>query len=125
MGQQGALEKEKKKRKARGPSWRLWETRCGIHAVISIRDKFAQGLGNAEMMREFNRLFGDLVDECEKLNQCVDHHGLQDRFLLLVVHHADAHIHVFMWSARFMVIYIFCVELSRYRSRTNPIPTGR
>jgi hypothetical protein len=95
MGQQGALEKEKKKRKVRGPSWRLWETRCGIHAVISIRDKFAQGLGNAEMMREFNRLFGDLVDECEKLNQCVDHHGLQDRFLLLVVHHADAHIHVF------------------------------
>jgi hypothetical protein len=125
MGQQGALEKEKKKSKVRGPSWRLWETRCGIHAVISIRDKFSQGLVNAEMMREFNRLFGDLVDECEKLNQCVDHHGLQDRFLLLVVHHVDAHIHVFMWNARFMVIYIFCVELSRYRSRTNPIPTGR
>jgi hypothetical protein len=55
----------------------------------------AQVLGNAEMMSEFNRLFGDLVDECEKLNQCVDHHGLQDRFLLLVVHHADTHIHVF------------------------------
>ncbi len=95
MGQQDALEKEKKKRKARGPSWRLWETRCGIHAVISIRDKFAQDLGNAEMMREFNRLFGELVDECEKLNKCVDHHGLQDRFLLLVVHHVDVHIHVF------------------------------
>lgn len=89
------MEKEKKKRKTRVPSWRLWETRCGIRDVVSIRDKFAQGLGNAEMMSEFNRLFGDLVDECEKLNQCVDHHGLQDRFLVLVVHHTDAHIHVF------------------------------
>ena len=77
------MEKEKKKRKARGPAWRLWETRCAVRAVVSIRDKFAQVLGNAEMMREFNRLFADLVDECEKLNQCVDHHGVQDRFLLL------------------------------------------
>ena len=52
------------------------------------------------MMREFNRLFAELVDEYDKLNQCVDHHGLQDRFLLLLVHHADAH------------IYVFSVELS-------------
>jgi hypothetical protein len=70
MGQQGALEKEKMKRKTRGPSWRLWETRCVIRAVVSIRDKFAQVLDNAEMMREFNRLFADLVDECEKMNVC-------------------------------------------------------
>ena len=94
MGQQGALEKEKKKRKPRGPAWRLWETHCGIRAVVSIRDKFAQGLVNAEMMCEFNRLFADLVDECEKLNLCVDHHGFQDRFLFLVVHHDDANEYV-------------------------------
>ena len=94
MGQQGDKEKEKKKRKTRGPSWRLWETLCGIRAVVSIRDKFTQGLGNAEMIHEFNRLFPELVDECDKLNQCVDHHGLQDRFLLLLVHHTDAHIYV-------------------------------
>ena len=100
MGQQGDLEKEKKKHKARGQSWRLWETRCGIRAVVSIRDKFAQDLGNAEMMHEFNRLFAELVDECDKLNQCVDHHGFQDRFLLLVVDHTDTH------------KYVFSVELS-------------
>jgi hypothetical protein len=94
MGQQGVLEKEKKKRKTRVPSWRLWETRCGIRDVVAIRDKFAQGLDNAEMMREFNRLFADLVDECENLNLCVDHHGFQDRFLFLVVHHDDTHIYV-------------------------------
>jgi hypothetical protein len=94
MGKQGDMEKEKKKRKPRGPAWRLWETRCAIRAVVSIRDKFAQGLGNAEMMREFNRLFADLVDECEKLNVCVDHNGFQDRFLFLVVHHDDTHIYV-------------------------------
>ena len=86
------MEKEKKKCKSRVPSWRLWETHCGIRAMISISDKFAQGLGNSEMMHEFNRLFAELVDECEKLNQCVDHHGFQDRFLLLVVHHTDAHV---------------------------------
>ena len=95
MGKEGALEKQKKQRKPRGPAWRLWETRCVIRAVVSIRDKFAQVLGNAEMMREFNRLFAELVDECEKFNQCVDHHGFQDRFLLLVVHHVDTHIYVF------------------------------
>ncbi len=94
MGLQGALEHEKKKRKARGPSWRLWETRCSIRAVVSIRDKFAQGLGNTDMMREFNRLFTELVDECEKLNLCVDHNGFQDRFLFLVLHHDDAYIYV-------------------------------
>ena len=94
MGQQGDKEKEKK-RKARDPSWRLWETRCGIRVVVSIRDKFAQGLGNTEILCEFNRLFAELVDECDKLNQCVDHHGLQDRFLLLLVHHTDTHIYVF------------------------------
>ena len=102
MGQQGDKEKEKKNRKDRGLSWRLWETRCGIRAVVSIRDKFAQDLDNAEMMREFNRLFAELVDECDKFNQCVDHHGLQDRFLLLLVHHTDTH------------IYVFSVELSVY-----------
>ena len=103
MGQEDELEKEKKKSKVRVPVWRLWETHCGIRDVVSIRDKFAQDLGNAEMMREFNRLFTELVDECDKLNQCVDHHGLQDRFLLLLVHHADAH------------IYLFSVELSSFR----------
>jgi hypothetical protein len=97
-------------------SWRLWETCCGIRSVISIRDKFAQVLDNTEMIREFNRLFGDLVDECEKLNQCVeklnqcvDHHGFQDRFLLLVVHHTDVHICVFCgtlgsWSYKSFVL---------------------
>ena len=100
MGQQG--DKEKEKTKSRGPSWRLWETCCGIRDVVSIRDKFAQVLGNTEMMREFNRLFAELVDECDKLNQCVDHHGFQDRFLLLLVHHTDTH------------IYVFSVELSGY-----------
>ena len=126
MGQQGDWEKEKKKRKDRVPSWRLWETRCGIRDMVSIRDKFAQTLVNAEMMSEFNRLFAELVDECDKINQCVDHHGFQDRFLLLVVHHTDAHIYVcFLLSCQFMVIYIFCVELSRYRSITISIPAGR
>ena len=76
MGKQGDLEKEKKKSKTRDPSWKLWETYCGIRVVVSIRDKVAQGLGNTEMMHEFNRLFVELVDECHKLNQCVDHHGL-------------------------------------------------
>jgi hypothetical protein len=118
MGLQVGLEKEKKKHKVRVPSWRLWETRCGIRVVISIRDKFVQGLGNTEMMLEFNRLFGDLVDKCETLNQCVDRHGFQDRFLLLVVHHTDGHIYVF--SVEFSVLLcIFCVELSWYRSITN------
>jgi hypothetical protein len=54
--------------------------------VIFIRDKFAQDLDNGEMIHEFNRLFDDHVNECEKMNQCVDHHGFQDSFLLLVVH---------------------------------------
>ena len=94
MGKEGALEKQKKQRKPRGPAWRLWETRCVIRAVVSIRAKFGQGLGNAEMMREFNRLYADLVDECEQLNLCVDHHGFQDRFLLLVIDHDDTHIYV-------------------------------
>ena len=76
MGQQGDKEKEKKKSKVRGPSWRLWETHRGIRDVVSIRDKFAQVLVNTEMIREFNRLFAELVDECDKINQCVDHHGL-------------------------------------------------
>ena len=31
------------------------------------------------MLREFNRFFVDLIEECEKLGQCVDHHGFQDR----------------------------------------------
>ena len=95
MGQEGDKEKEKKTRKVRDPSWRLWETLCGIRAVVSIRDKFAQVLDNTEMIREFNRLFVELVDECDKFNQCVDHRGLQDRFLILLVHHVDVHIYVF------------------------------
>ncbi len=80
------MEKEKKKRKARDPSWRLWETLCGIHAVISIRDKFAQVLVNAEMMREFNRLFGDLVDECENGPLCPTARG---RRPFLSLHHQN------------------------------------
>jgi hypothetical protein len=71
--------------------------------VISIRDKFTQGLDNTEMIHEFNGLFGDLVDEYEKLNQCVDHHGFQDRFLLLVVHHDDTHIYVFSVHISFVL----------------------
>ena len=78
-GYQGIKEKKKKQRKPRGPKWSLWETRCAIRAVIVIRDKFCQDMGNTEMLREFNRLLADLIEECHKSGQCVDHHGFQDR----------------------------------------------
>jgi hypothetical protein len=79
MGHEGQKELEKKQRKPRGPKWSLWETLLAVQAVIAVRDKYAQGIGNAEMMREFNRVYMDLVDECEKQQQCVDQHGFQDR----------------------------------------------
>ena len=71
MGHEGKKELEKKQRKPRGPKWSLWETLLAVQAVIAVRDKYAQGIGNAEMMREFNRVYMDLVDECEKQQQCV------------------------------------------------------
>jgi hypothetical protein len=48
------------------------------------------------------------------LNQCVDHHGFQDRFFL-VVHHTDDHT-CFLWSSRFMVIYTYptYLEILKY-----------
>jgi hypothetical protein len=79
MGHEGQKELEKKQRKPRGPKWSFWETLLAVQAVITVRDKYAQGIGNAEMMREFNRVYMDLVDECEKQQQCVDQHGFQDR----------------------------------------------
>ena len=36
------------------------------HCNPSLRDKYAQVIDNAEMMCEFNRVYMDLVDECEK-----------------------------------------------------------
>jgi hypothetical protein len=55
-----------KQRKPRGPEWSLWETLLVVQAVITVRDKYAQGIGNTEMMCEFNRVYMDLVNECEK-----------------------------------------------------------
>ena len=74
MGKEGNKEKEKKKRKVRDPKWSLWETQLVIQTVIVVMDKYAQVIGNAEMLREFNRVFVDLIEECEKLGQCVYHH---------------------------------------------------
>ncbi len=79
MRHEGQKELERKKRKSMGPKWSLWETLLPVQVVIPVRDKYAQDIGNAEMMREFNRVYMDLVDECEKQQQCVDHHGFQDR----------------------------------------------
>ena len=45
-------EKEKKKCKTRGPKWTLCETHLAIETVITVRDKYAQGIGNTEMLRE-------------------------------------------------------------------------
>ncbi len=71
--------------------------------MVSIRDKFEQVLGNAEMMSEFNRLFTELVDECDKLNHI---------YVFSVELSVHGHIHL-------------CVEISRYRSITISIPVGR
>ena len=75
MGQQGETEKARKKKKVRGPRWALWETLLACHVVIAIRNKFAQGIPGPELMREYNRLYTELVDEWDKL----DHYGLPDR----------------------------------------------
>ena len=75
MGKGGKKEQEKKQRKTRDLKWTLWETHLPIQVVITVRDKYAQGIGNAEMMHEFNRVYVDLIQECEKQNQCVDHPG--------------------------------------------------
>jgi hypothetical protein len=79
MGQQGEKEKASKKRKARGPRWALWETLLACHVVIAIRNKFAQGMGGPELMREYNRLYAELADEWDKNNLLLDHNGLPDR----------------------------------------------
>ena len=78
LGNQGKKEKEKKQRKTRDPKWALWETHLAIEAIITVRDKYAQGIGNTEMLREFNRVYLERM-ECEKRGHCVDHHGVQDR----------------------------------------------
>ena len=44
----------------------------------SSKDKFTHVMDNSEMLREFNRLFADLIEECDKNGQCLDHHGYQD-----------------------------------------------
>ena len=64
-------EKEKNQWKSRDPKWAFWETFLVIQVVITVRDKYAQVIGNAEMMCEFNRVYVDLIEECEKQNQCV------------------------------------------------------
>ena len=79
MGKQGQKEQAVKQRKARGPRWALWETLLACHVVIVIKNKFAQDMGGPEMMREFNRLYGELADEWEKNNLLLDHNGLTDR----------------------------------------------
>jgi hypothetical protein len=78
MGQQGDKEKASKKRKARGPRWALWETLLACHVVIAVRNKFAQGMGGPELMREYNRLYEELADEWQKNNLLLDHNGLPD-----------------------------------------------
>ena len=57
MGNEGKKEKEKKQSKVRDPYWVLWETHLAIETVITMRDKYAQGIGNTEMLREFNRVY--------------------------------------------------------------------
>jgi hypothetical protein len=48
---EGPVEKEKKKRQGRVPTWTMWETKCCVVCVVVIiRDKYSQGLGNVEMM---------------------------------------------------------------------------
>ena len=79
MGREGEKEKEKKQLKARGPKWALWETHLAVDSVIATRDKFASGIGTAEMLREFNRFYEQCLEECEQRGECVDHNGLPDR----------------------------------------------
>ena len=64
---------------SRGPKWSFWETLLPIESVIVVRNKYVQIIGNVEMMREFNRVYVDLIEECEKQNQGVGHHGFPDR----------------------------------------------
>jgi hypothetical protein len=78
MGQQGDKEKASKKRKARGPRWALWETLLTCHVVITVRNKFAQGMGGPELMCEYNRMYEELVDEWQKNNLWLDHNSLPD-----------------------------------------------
>ena len=78
MGNQGKKE-EKKQREPRDPKWELWEMHLAIEVVITVRNKYAQGIGNVEMLLEFNRVYLGHMEECEKRDHCVDHHGVQDR----------------------------------------------
>ena len=57
----------------------LWETLLAVEAVIASRDKFASGIGHAEMLREFNRFYEERLEGCEQRGECVDHNGLPDR----------------------------------------------
>jgi hypothetical protein len=34
MNMEESVEKEKKKRKDRNPTWTLWETKCGVRTVV-------------------------------------------------------------------------------------------
>ena len=64
MGKQ--REKEGKQRKSRGPRWALWETLLACHVVIDIRNKFAQGMGGPELIREYARHNGPKKGEEER-----------------------------------------------------------
>jgi hypothetical protein len=75
MDKEGDKEKASKKRKARGPRWALWKTLLACHVVIAIRNKFAQGMADPDLMREYNRLYTELAGEWDKL----DHYRLPDR----------------------------------------------
>jgi hypothetical protein len=79
MGKHGEKEKASKKRKARGPRWALWKTLLTCHVVITIRNKFAQGMGDPDLMREYDRLYAELANEWDKNNLLLDHNGLPDR----------------------------------------------
>jgi hypothetical protein len=65
MGQQGDKEQARKKWKARGPRWALWETLLSCHVVITVRNKFAQGM-TKDFLRDFR-------------HGCTVHAGQEDR----------------------------------------------
>ncbi len=55
-----------------------------LETVITVRDKYAQGIGNSEMLHEFNRVYLERMEEYEKCGHCVDHHGVQERSCVIV-----------------------------------------
>jgi hypothetical protein len=57
----------------------LWETLLAYYVLITIKGKFAQVMGDPEMMCEFIKLFTELADEWEQKNLLLDHNGLPDR----------------------------------------------